>query len=90
MTPTQDARNLELLDLFMQYTLEHPEILDQVPKGAEVFILPANDPELAHENARRMREAREAGRAAVVVHVERVVLPRPPVFVNPQVEVLAA
>jgi hypothetical protein len=90
VTSTVAARNLELLDLFMQYTLEHPEMLDRIPPGAELFIMPDSDPELAEANRRRMLAARDGGKAVVGVRVERVVLPRPPEFVNPHVEVLAA
>lgn len=32
-------KNLDLLDEFMKYAFEHPQVLDQIPSGAELVIL---------------------------------------------------
>lgn len=43
-------KNLDLHGEFMKYTFEHPEILDQIPKGATLVILPEDNPFLYKEN----------------------------------------
>jgi hypothetical protein len=35
---------------FERYVLEHPEILDKIPDGAELVLLPKDDPELYRMN----------------------------------------
>jgi hypothetical protein len=64
-------RNLDLLNEFMQYAFEHPGVLDQIPSGAEMVILPENDPELAAENTRTVRALEEKGSPVVVVKLRR-------------------
>ena len=43
-------RNLDLLAEFMRYAFEHPDILDQIPKAAQLVILPEDDPDVHYEN----------------------------------------
>lgn len=33
-------KNLDLLNEFMKYAFEHPEVLDKIPPEAELVILP--------------------------------------------------
>ena len=39
-------KNLDLLDEFMKYAFDHPDILDDIPKDRSVVILPDRDPAL--------------------------------------------
>ena len=39
-------KNLDLLNEFMKYSFNNPEVLENIPPDAEVIILPINDPEL--------------------------------------------
>ncbi len=64
-------RNLDLLNEFMQYAFEHPGVLEQIPTGAEMVILPENDPDLAAENTQTIRELEEKRRPVVVVKLRR-------------------
>ena len=43
-------KNFELLEEFHRYGFEHPEIFDQIPKDAQLIILPEDDPELLAAN----------------------------------------
>jgi hypothetical protein len=65
----------------MRYVFDHPEMLDQIPPGAHLVILPTDDPELAAENTTLLNRFREAGHPVVIV---RMATPRP---LTPHVEV---
>lgn len=43
-------KNLTLSFEFERYLLEHPELLARIPSGAEVVLLPKDDPELYRIN----------------------------------------
>ncbi|HLF02888.1 MAG TPA: DUF5647 family protein [Anaerolineales bacterium] len=43
-------RNIDLHSAFMQYTLEHPELLDKLPPEFRLVILPENDSALRAYN----------------------------------------
>lgn len=76
-------RNLDLHAEWMRYLFEHPEAMDQIPEGAQLIILPVDDPELAQENTKTLTAARSRGVPLVVV---RLASPKPP---TPQIEVFA-
>ena len=60
-------KNLDLLNEFMKYAFDSPHVLDQIPAGAELIILPLDDPEIMQNN-RQMAEAHaRAGRTVVLV-----------------------
>ncbi len=66
------CKNLELMELFTQEMLDNEELARSIPKGATVFILPDNDPELAAANRKLAQQARKAGKKAVTVRLELV------------------
>ena len=76
-------RNLDLHAEWMRYLFEPPEAMDQIPDGAQVVMLPMDDPGLTRENTKTLTAARARGGAVVVVHLAS---PKPP---TPQIEVLA-
>lgn len=43
-------KNLDLLNEFMKYAFENPDVLEKIPPGAELIILPLDDPELYEYN----------------------------------------
>lgn len=43
-------KNLDLLDEFMKYAFNNPEILEKIPPDSELVILPKDDPELYRYN----------------------------------------
>ena len=60
--------NLDLLNEFMKYAFDHPQILDKIPSGAEVVILPLDDPDLMRENMKMAENHIKAGKQVVLVN----------------------
>ncbi|MBL7073651.1 hypothetical protein ISS37_00215 [candidate division KSB1 bacterium] len=60
-------KNLDLFHEFMMYVLEKPDILDRIPKGAQLVILPEDDPELCQKNLEIVRKRKEEGQTVVTV-----------------------
>ena len=75
-------RNLEQHGRFMLYVLEHPELLDLVPDGAELIFLPTDDPELCRINLHAAKEKKARGgqvaylRISVMPEVREVMVPK--------------
>ena len=77
-------KNLDLHAEWMRYLFEHPEAMDQLPDGAQIIILPTDDPEVAQENTKLLTTAKAQGVPVVIVHLAS---PKPPA---PHIEVLSA
>lgn len=77
-------QNLDLHAEFMRYTFENPEVLDQIPPGATLVILPEDNPELYKENLKVVK-TQQAKRLPVVV----VKMPTPQPIV-PHIETLSS
>ena len=77
-------KNLDIHAEWIRYVSEHTEVLDQIPQGAQLVILPNNDPALAKENKRVIERLKAEGLPLVIVHLD---LPKPP---RPQIEVITA
>ncbi len=43
-------KNLDLLNEFMKYAFDNPEVLEKIPPEAEIVILPIDDQELCVYN----------------------------------------
>lgn len=76
-------KNLDLHAEWMRYVFAHPDILDQIPQGAELVIIPNNDPELAAENQKVAEDLKTKGIPFVLIHLD---IPRPP---KPEIEIFA-
>lgn len=76
--------NFDLHAEWMRYVFEHPEVLDRIPKGAELIIIPNDDSGLARENQKIAQKLKTEGLPFVVIHLD---LPRPP---KPEIEIFAA
>lgn len=73
MTKSDMAKkNLEHLQLFTQEILENVALARRVPKGASVYFIPDNDPELAAVNRKLAQRARRQGKKVVLVRIELV------------------
>jgi len=73
MTYNQETiveKNITLSFEFERYILEHPEVLEQIPDGAQVVLLPQDDPELYRINLNAAQKTREAGETVPIVFVE--------------------
>lgn len=60
-------KNATLSFEFERYILEHPQVLEQIPDGAEVVLLPKDDPELYRIN---LEAAQTAAKEGPIVYVE--------------------
>ena len=61
---------------FDRYLLEHPELLEQIPENAEVYLLPEEDPELSQENLKIAETQRTKGARIVLVRIGKLSPPR--------------
>jgi hypothetical protein len=60
-------KNLDLLDEFMKYAFDHPDILDEIPKEASLVILPEGDASLHKENKKMLNRLKAKGEDVAVV-----------------------
>ena len=60
-------KNLDLLDEFMKYAFDHPDIMDQIPRDRTLVILPDGDPALERENRKTLRRLKARDQEAVVI-----------------------
>ena len=61
-------KNIDLAFKLLGEVLDNPELLDDIPSGATVVILPDNDPEQASDNLRRGIAAVRRGDNVYFVH----------------------
>ncbi len=63
-------KNLDLMTEFMKYAFDHTEILDRIPRDAQLDLLPSNDPELYRENRKTLYRLRRTKQKHVVFKIE--------------------
>lgn len=61
---------------FDRYLLEHPEIIEQIPDGAEVIFLPEDDPDLLQENLKIAKDKRLKSGTILLVKIGKLSPPR--------------
>jgi hypothetical protein len=69
---------------FDRYVLEHPEVLDRIPDGAAIILLPRDDPEFCEENMKLARQIAERGEVVVYVEIEAIA-PQRSRLINPRI-----
>ncbi len=77
-------KNLDLHAEWMKYIFENPDVLDRIPKGAVLVILPEDDKELYEENYKILEENKKKG---ITVFVVTMKMSRPQVL---NIEIIAA
>jgi hypothetical protein len=77
-------KNLDLHAEWMRYAFENPDILDKIPKGATLVILPEDDEELSAINREVLEENKRKGIPLFVVTMK---MPKPQVS---NIEIIAA
>jgi Family of unknown function (DUF5647) len=77
-------KNLDLHAEWMRYTFENPDVLDRIPKGAALVLLPEDDKELYAENYRVLEENKKKG---IPVFVVTMKTPKPQIS---NIEIIAA
>jgi hypothetical protein len=60
-------KNLDLLDEFMKYAFDHPDILEEVPRNASLVILPEGNPSLQKENRKMLNKLKARGEQVVAL-----------------------
>jgi hypothetical protein len=65
-------RNITLSFEFAKSIIDDPAILDEIPEGATLVLLPENEPDLAKENLRLGLEAAERGENVYIRHVKNL------------------
>ena len=63
-------KNLDLLDEFMKYAFEHPDILDEVPREASLVILPEGDLSLQKENRKMLSRLKAKGEEVIAIKLK--------------------
>jgi hypothetical protein len=77
-------KNITLAFEFERYLLEHPELLERIPSGAEVVLLPKDDPELYRVNRETaLRQQRKVTHKIIFIEIDALTPPRSR-LVNPQ------
>ncbi len=77
-------KNLDLHAEWMKYTFENPDVLDRIPNGAVLVILPEDDKELYEENYRVLEANKKKG---IPVFVVTMKMPKPQIS---NIEIIAA
>lgn len=77
-------KNLDLHAEWMKYVFEHPEVLDRIPKGSVLVILPEDDREMYEENQKVIEKNKKQG---VPVFAVTMKTPKPEVT---NMEIVAA
>jgi hypothetical protein len=75
-------KNLDLLNEFMKYAFENPEILERIPAEAELIILPTDDPELSEYNRKTADKIISRGRKVIFAKMKK------PEILIPELELL--
>lgn len=71
------SKNLDLLNEFMKYAFENPEVLEKIPPGSELIILPLNDRELYKYNKKMADRLSSQGEEVVCVKMKVPKIPAP-------------
>ena len=77
-------KNLDLHAEWMKYAFENPDVLDRIPKGATLVILPEDDKELYEENYKTVEAEKKKG---VTVFVVKMKVPKAQIS---NIEIIAA
>lgn len=64
-------RNLDLLNEFMKYAFDNPEVMDKIPPEAEFVILPVDDRKLYEYNKKMANKMYSQGKSVVLVKMKR-------------------
>jgi hypothetical protein len=79
-------KNLLLGVEFDKYLIEHPALIEKIPQGAYVVLLPEYDPELFRANMRLARKRIKEGEKVVFVRVEKLAPPPKSRLIRPRIE----
>jgi len=61
--------NVDLQAAFMQYVMDRPEVLDQLPDEFRLVILSDDDPELSRCNLELLKEQGDTSKPTIIVRM---------------------
>ncbi|MEA3361623.1 MAG: DUF5647 family protein [Thermodesulfobacteriota bacterium] len=64
-------KNLDLLNEFMKYAFDNPEVMDKIPPEAELVILPTDDKKMCDYNKKMADKMLSQGKTVVLVRMKR-------------------
>jgi len=70
-------KNLDLLNEFMKYAFENPDVLERIPPDVELIILPIDDPELSEYNRKTADKILSLGKKVIFVKMKKPEIPTP-------------
>lgn len=77
------SENIKLSRLLVQRVLEEPTLLEQIPEGANIIVLPLDNPTLFRANLKELLALKEAGtKDLIVVVLESTGAPKPRLLVK--------
>ena len=82
-------KSLTLSFEFSRYIIAHPEVEEQIPKGALVVLILEDDPEFNKRAIELAQTKREADQPIVVVRVQKLLPPTESRLVNPRLELIS-
>jgi hypothetical protein len=82
-------KSLTLSFEFSRYIIAHPEVEEQIPKGALVVLILEDDPEFNKRAIELAQTKREADQPIVVVRVQKLLPPTESRLVNPRLELVS-
>ena len=82
-------KSLTLSFEFSRYIIAHPEVEEQVPKGALVVLTLEDEPEFNKRAIELAQTKREADQPIVVVRVQKLLPPTESRLVNPRLELIS-
>ena len=66
------GKNIDLMNDFMRFAFDRPEILDSIPRDAQLVLLPINDEELYKENMKTLTRLKKDKKKHIVFKIESV------------------
>jgi hypothetical protein len=82
-------KSLTLSFEFSRYIIAHPEVEEEIPKGALVILLLEDDPEFNQRAMELAQSKRETDQPVVIVRVQRLLPPTESRLVNPRLELVS-
>ena len=82
-------KSLTLSFEFSKYIMAHPEIEEQIPKGALAVFILDDEPEYNQRAMELAQSKREPNQPLVIVRIQKLLPPTESRLVNPRLELVA-
>jgi hypothetical protein len=82
-------KTLTLSFEFSRYIIGHPEVEEQIPKGALVVLILEDDPDFNRRAIELAQSKKEENQPVVIVRIQRLLPPTESRLVNPRLEVVS-